>query len=106
MMSLAQELTQVKVVNPSLPLGWIPKSPGGVFKNRYIDLMGLNSTQMAKSLGVRWATMSETLTGKRRLSLKMAAKFAEYSGESILYWYQMQVNLDVWNLERELRGES
>lgn len=79
-----------------------PAHPGVVFKRDYIDGKGINLTQMAKSLGVRWATMSETFSGKRRVGLYMSAKFADYTGETILYWYQMQVDLDVWKFEQEL----
>jgi addiction module HigA family antidote len=79
-----------------------PAHPGMVFKFKHADCRGINATQMAKSLDVRWATMSETFSGKRRVNLKMAAKFAEYTGETILYWYQMQINRDVWEYERKI----
>ncbi len=80
-----------------------PVHPGVLFKEMFITGKGVNITQLCKSLGCpSQCTLSENLAGKRPLGMKMAVRFASYSGETILYWYQMQVNLDVWELEHKL----
>ena len=60
----------------------------------------LSISEAADILGVSRCSLSRVVNGHAKLSLKMANKWAELTDTSIESWYQMQVNLDLYEFKQ------
>ena len=73
-----------------------PVHPGQVFNELVIAPQGITIKKVAEDLGVSRITLSKVINEQSALSLRMAHLWAMYTGTTIESWYQMQVNLDVY----------
>jgi addiction module HigA family antidote len=75
------------------------KHPGHNLRDNFMEPLGLTTKQLAKGLGVSQRTLGHLISGKRRLTLKMAAQLAYYFGVPAKWWLQMQAEFDVQQIE-------
>jgi addiction module HigA family antidote len=73
-----------------------PKHPGAVFREDVIKPLELQVKVVAKLLKVSTTYLNRLMYEKADLSPEMAIRLAKFTNTSIDFWYQMQVNLDIW----------
>lgn len=76
-----------------------PSHPGEVFKELVLDELNLTVTDAAAMLGVTRKTLSSVLNKKASLSPEMAKRWARLTNTSVASWYNLQVNLNIWEVE-------
>jgi addiction module HigA family antidote len=75
------------------------KHPGQRLREDFMEPLHFNTNQLAKGLGISRSTLARLLSGKQRLSLKMAARLATYFGVPARWWLQMQSDFDAQQIE-------
>ena len=83
-----------------------PTHPGVVFREDVLEPLGLSVTDAAVKLQVSRKALSEVLNERTALSPEMASKWAKFTETSVASWYQMQVNLDLWEASNNYREIS
>jgi len=83
-----------------------PTHPGVVFREDVLEPLGLSVTDAAEKLHVSRKALSEVLNERTSLSPEMALKWAKFTETSPESWYQMQVNLDLWEASNNYREIS
>ena len=76
-----------------------PTHPGVVFKEDVLEPLGLSITQAAEQLHITRKALSEVVNGKTMLSPEMAVRWAKFTDTTPESWYQMQVNLNLWDAD-------
>ena len=79
-----------------------PSHPGTVFRIEVLEPLGISTTEAAKRLHVTRKALSEVLNGKASLSPVMAKRWAKFTNTSVTSWYNMQANIDVWEVENSM----
>ena len=59
------------------------------------------TTQFAKDSGMAQSQVSQILHGKRNITPLMAKRIAKALGTSATMWVKMQMNYDLWLLDRK-----
>ncbi len=92
-----------------IKVGMTPSHPGEFIRAEIIELLGLNVAKAAGILGVRRATLSDSLNGNAALSPEMALRIEKAFGVSMdmllrmQAWYdaaQMRARADAIRVER------
>lgn len=78
-----------------------PVHPGIFLYEEVIKPRELTITETAKLLKINKSSVSRLVSGELDLSISMAKKISDFTGTSIESWYQMQVNLDIYNLKNK-----
>jgi len=73
-----------------------PIHPGTILLEEVIKPLNLTVTDAAEYLGVSRKTLSELVNCRSGLSPEMAVRIAKATGTSPESWYNMQVNLNLW----------
>lgn len=82
-----------------------PTHPGIILLEEVIKPLNMTVTQAAEYLGVSRKTLSELVNGRSGLSPEMAVRIAKATGTSPESWYNMQVNINLWEaLNNEPKG--
>ena len=82
-----------------------PVHPGEVLKQEWLEPLGMNPNQLAKSLGVGRQNVYEVIGGKRAISADMALRLARWSGIRPAFWLGLQADHDLRLAEWERGGE-
>ena len=77
-----------------------PTHPGVLFREAVLLPLGLSVTDAAEKLHVSRKTLSEVLNERSALSAEMALKWAKFTDTTPESWYQMQVNLSLWEAQQ------
>jgi len=75
-----------------------PVHPGEVFKELWLEPMGLTLTETAKRLGVTRKTISKIINGRGALTPEMALRLEIVFGASAQSWMNMQTAYDLWQM--------
>ncbi len=88
-----------------------PSHPGEILKYVWLDELGITQSQFAETLSkatggqVKASTMqtklSEIINGKRAMSAGFAVLLAHVLDTSPRMWMNLQVNLDIWEAEKD-----
>jgi antitoxin HigA-1 len=88
-----------------------PRHPGEILKNIWLHELGVTQSQFAETLSkvtggqVKASTMqtklSEIIHGKRAMSADFAVLLAQVLDTSPRMWMNLQVNLDIWEAEKD-----
>jgi antitoxin HigA-1 len=82
-----------------------PTHPGIILLEEVIKPLNLTITEAAEYLGVSRKTLSELVNCRSGLSPEMAVRIAKATGTSPDSWYNMQVNLNLWEaINNEPKG--
>lgn len=73
-----------------------PTHPGIILLEEVIKPLGLTITEAAEYLGVSRKTLSELVNCRSGLSPEMAVRISKATGTSPESWYNMQVNINLW----------
>ena len=80
-----------------------PCHPGEVLREALSDI---SVTDAAKHLGVGRVALSRLLNGATGISPEMALRLSKALGTSPEFWYGMQVNYDLWQARKKVRGKG
>lgn len=88
-----------------------PSHPGEILKNIWLEELGKTQSQFAETLSkatggrVKVSTMqtklSEIINGKRAMSAEFAVLLGDVLNTSPRMWMNLQVNLDIWEAEKD-----
>ncbi len=73
-----------------------PTLPGIIFKDRFIDELGLSISLAAKYLGVHRLTLSKFISGQSVCTPEMASRIAQATGTNSAFWVNLQAAHDTW----------
>lgn len=88
-----------------------PSHPGVILKNIWLDELNYSQTEFSELLSkatgskIKVSTMqtklSEIINGKRAMSAEFAVLLAKVLDTSPRMWMNLQVNLDIWEAEKD-----
>lgn len=67
-----------------------PVHPGEMLREEWLEPLGMNANQLAKSLSVNRQTVYEIVGERRGLSAEMALRLSRWSGTSDRFWMNLQ----------------
>ncbi len=85
-----------------------PAHPGEVFKELWLEPMGVTVTEAAESLGVARKTLSKIINGRGSITPEMALRIEIVFGSIAETWMNMQTAYDLWqmkDLRKSLKGQ-
>lgn len=82
-----------------------PTHPGEVLREVLEEGLNLSVSEAARQLGVSRMTLHRILGGEQAVTPEMALRLGKLCGNGPELWLRMQMNHDLWRLERELRDE-
>jgi len=82
-----------------------PTHPGEMLKEDFMTDYGLNTTSMAKALGVSRQTINEILRKRRAITPTMALRLSRLFGNSPEFWLNAQHEFDLWDSEQRFKKE-
>lgn len=84
----------------SLP-AFEPSHPGRIFDRMVLRGLNMPLAHVAKHLGVSRQTLYELINGNRAMTADLAARIARASGNSPLFWLNLQAQWDAWHASRD-----
>ena len=82
-----------------------PTHPGEMLREDFMPDYELNTTSMAKVLGVSRQTVNELLREKRAVTPVMALRLSRLFGNSPDFWLNAQHERDLWESEKRYYEE-
>ena len=93
-----------------------PSHPGEILKALWLDELSMTQLEFAEKLSkatggkIKVSTMqtklSEVINGKRAMSADFAVLLGQVLDTSPRMWMNLQVNLDIWEAERDIQFEQ
>ncbi|MCK3658564.1 transcriptional regulator [Pasteurellaceae bacterium Pebbles2] len=80
-----------------------PTMVGEVLQEEFLTPLNLKIADLAKILDVHRNTASALVNNHSRITLEMAVKLAKAFGTSPEFWLNLQNNVDLWELNHNLR---
>jgi addiction module HigA family antidote len=69
--------------------------PGEVLRAQYLERLGISVDELAESIGIPQARITEILIGRRAISADTATRLADRLGTTPLFWVTLQGNYDL-----------
>lgn len=85
-----------KFIESAADLPWEPKHPGFFVKKDILEPTGLTQEELGKRLNVSRGSINELVRGKRDLTIDMARRISELTGQSEEYWISLQKQYELW----------
>ncbi len=82
-----------------------PTHPGSLLREVLEEGLGLSVSEAARQLGVSRMTLHRILGGEQAVTPEVALRLGKLCGNGPELWLRMQMNHDLWRLEREMREE-
>jgi antitoxin HigA-1 len=82
-----------------------PTHPGEILREDFMPDYDLNTTSMAKALGVSRQTINEILRERRAISPAMALRLSRLFGNSPEFGLNVQHSWDLWDSAQRYRKE-
>jgi antitoxin HigA-1 len=82
-----------------------PTHPGEMLREDLMPDYDLNTTSIAKALGVSRQTINEILRERRAISPAMTLRLARLFSNSPEFWLNVQHSWDLWDSEQRYRKE-
>ena len=76
----------------------IPRHPGRILKEDYLDKYGIKQTNLVKVLNSTWVTVNSLVNEKIAIDMRMACKLGKFTGTSPLWWLACQNKYDLYQL--------
>jgi addiction module HigA family antidote len=77
------------------------KIPGAELQKSFLDEYGLTPAKVAEDIGLSQSAVRQILTGRTRISLNVAVRFAKYFGNTFQYWLDLQTQYDLAELQKD-----
>jgi len=85
-------------------LPWAIKHPGYFIKVDILEPHGLTQEELALALGVTRGSINALVGGRKELTVDMARRLSEFTGQSAEYWRALQMQYELWNSRRETQS--
>jgi addiction module HigA family antidote len=82
-----------------------PTHPGEMLREDFMPDYDLNTTSLAKALGVSRQTINEILRERRAISPAMALRLSRLFSNSPEFWLNVQHSWDLWDSEQRYSKE-
>lgn len=92
---------QDQLFTSAADLPWSPKHPGHFVKADILAPHGLTQDDLAEALGVARGSINALVGGRRELTIDMARRLSEFTGQSAEYWRALQTQYDLWLSRRK-----
>ena len=83
-----------------------PPHPGGFIRRTYLEPFELSVRRVAEHLCVSPSTFSRVVAEQSRVTPDMAIRLSKVLGRSPQSWLQMQMNYDLWQMEKTQSYEN
>jgi addiction module HigA family antidote len=80
-----------------LPSHRRPTHPGEVFREDFLDPLGMTQREAAERLRISYPMMNEIINGKRSVTPDTALRFARFTRTEPDFWLNLQQALDLWD---------
>lgn len=80
-----------------LPLYRRPTTPGEMLLEEFLKPLGMSQTELARRIGVSYVRVNELINGKRRLTPDTALRLSRLFGNSVEFWMNGQLAVDMWD---------
>ncbi len=67
-----------------------PIKPGEIFKEEFLEPMGITQSELARALKVRPNRISQIISGKREISVDTALRLGRFYNVSPEFWLNLQ----------------
>jgi len=82
-----------------------PSHPGAILRDDILPALGLSVSEAARQLRVFRQMLHSILSERSAVSPEMAVRLGRFSGNGSGLWLRMQVEYDLWHVERTLHDE-
>ncbi|MBM4251795.1 MAG: HigA family addiction module antidote protein [Deltaproteobacteria bacterium] len=82
----------------------IPKHPGRVLREEFIDKLGMSQSDLARKLDCRFAKINEILNEKRAITPEFAIQLEALLGLPAETWVSLQAEYDLWRARQRAAG--
>jgi len=82
-----------------------PTHPGEMLREDFMPDFDLNTSSMARALGVSRQTVNEILRERRVITSIMALRLSRLFGNSPEFWLNAQHSRDLWESEQRYHNE-
>jgi addiction module HigA family antidote len=86
---------------PALP----PVHPGEILREDVLPALGVSVSDAARRMGISRQTLHRLLSEVTGITPGMALRLGKFCGNGPEIWMRLQQAYDLWQAERELRGE-
>ncbi|RXJ17420.1 HigA family addiction module antitoxin [Lelliottia nimipressuralis] len=83
-----------------------PTTPGDVLQYEYLEPLDLKIADLADMLNVHRNTISALVNNNRKLTADMALRLARVFDTSIEFWLNLQQNVDIWEVQNNMRTQE
>lgn len=95
------DILEREVLESAAELPWDPFPPSYFIRNDILYAHGLTQSDLADRLGVARRTVNELVGNKRGISIDMARRLSQLTGQSAEYWLNLQTQFDLWRAQKE-----
>lgn len=86
------------------PAKQLPKHPGRVLREEFIDRLGMSQSELARKLDCRFAKINEILNEKRAITPEFAIQLEALLGLPAETWVSLQAEYDLWKARQRAAG--
>jgi addiction module HigA family antidote len=79
--------------------------PGELLREDVLPALGRSKVEIARLLGISRQTLYDILAEKQPVTPAMALRLGKLFGNGPTLWLNLQRRYDLWQAERELKGE-
>jgi addiction module HigA family antidote len=79
--------------------------PGELLREDVLPAVGRSKVEIARLLGISRQTLYDILEEKQPVTPRMALRLGKLFGNGPTLWLNLQRRYDLWQAERELKGE-
>lgn len=88
-----------------LPKNRVVMHPGDMLWEGYLEPMGLSQAEFARQSGIPAPTVNEVISGKRRISSKLAIILGDALGTGPEFWVRLQADHDFTRDRENMRRQ-
>src|SRR5688500_17829258 len=99
---MTKEFQRQKSQSGTLKRKTIPvEAPGMIFRDEFMEPLGLSAYRVGKDCGVSHPAMSEILRGRRGISAETTLRLGLYFNIEPEFWIRLQADYDLRKARRE-----
>jgi addiction module HigA family antidote len=80
--------------------------PGEVLRTEYLERAGITAEELAESVGIPSARITEIINGQRAISADTAMRLADRLGTTPQFWVTLQTNYDLSLVSQASHGRA
>jgi addiction module HigA family antidote len=77
-----------------------PLTPGEILKEEFLEPMNISQSKLSRDLDIPVSRVNDIVNGTRAITTDTAIRLAEYFGNSVDFWMNLQVKYELETLKR------